>query len=77
LSHSNQGEDVSLGVVKFYNAERGYGFILDDHGREIFVHDSAVKRAGLTELKPDQNITFDLELGDMRSRRAVNLKIVD
>jgi cold shock protein len=67
---------VSTGTVKFYNAERGYGFILDDGGRDIFVHSSAVKLAGLSELKPDQRINFDVEPGDARAQRAVNLKIV-
>lgn len=67
---------MSAGTVKFYNAERGYGFILDDGGREIFVHSSAVKLADLSELKPDQRISFDVEPGDARAQRAVNLKIV-
>jgi CspA family cold shock protein len=68
---------VSVGIVKFYNPERGYGFILDDHGRDIFVHNSAVKHAGLHDLKPGQHITFDLKPRDTRVPRAVNLKIVD
>jgi CspA family cold shock protein len=67
---------VSKGIVKFYNAERGYGFILDDEGRDIFVHSSVVKLAGLSELRPEQRITFDVEPGGLGGRRAVNLKIV-
>ena len=67
---------MSTGTVKFYNAERGYGFILDDRGRDIFVHSSAVKLAGLSELEPGQRISFDVESGDERAQRAVNLKII-
>jgi cold shock protein len=67
---------VSTGAVKFYNAERGHGFILDDKGRDIFVHSSAVKLAGLSELQPDQRLNFDVERGGSRGQRAVNLKVV-
>jgi CspA family cold shock protein len=67
---------VSTGTVKFYNTERGYGFILDDGGRDIFVHGSAVNLAGLSELEPGQRISFDVESGDARAQRAVNLKII-
>jgi len=68
---------MPTGIVKFYNAERGYGFIVDDEDRDIFVHSSAVKLAGLSELRPDQRVNFDVEPGGgSRGRRAVNLKIV-
>jgi cold shock protein len=67
---------VSTGTVKFYNAERGYGFIVDDEGRDIFVHSSAVKLAGLSELQPNQRISFDIDRGGSRGQRAVNLKTV-
>ena len=67
---------MSEGIVKFYNAECGYGFIVNDQGRDIFVHNSAVELAGLRELKPDQRIIFDLESRDTRAPRAPNLKIV-
>jgi len=67
---------MPTGIVKFYNTERGYGFIVDNEGREIFVHSSAVKLAGLRGLRPDQRITFDIEPGSSRGQRAVNLKIV-
>jgi cold shock protein len=67
---------VPTGTVKFYNADNGYGFILDDEGREIFVHRWAVKLAGLSELRADQRISFDVEPGGSQRQRAVNLKIV-
>jgi cold shock protein len=50
------------GTVKFFNAERGYGFIKpDDGGRDVFVHITAVERAGLTSLTEGQRISFDVE----------------
>jgi len=50
------------GTVKFFNAERGYGFIkLDEGGRDVFVHVTAVEQAGLTSLTQGQRISFDVE----------------
>jgi CspA family cold shock protein len=65
------------GKVKFYNGERGYGFIKpDDGGRDIFVHVTAVERAGLRSLMEGQHISFDVEL-DKRGKgpKAVNLVV--
>ena len=50
------------GTVKFFNGERGYGFIKpDDGGRDVFVHITAVERAGLKDLAEGQRITFEVE----------------
>jgi CspA family cold shock protein len=50
------------GTVKFFNAERGYGFIKpDDGGRDVFVHITAVEHAGLKSLTEGQRISFDVE----------------
>jgi CspA family cold shock protein len=50
------------GTVKFFNAERGYGFIKpDDGGRDVFVHITAVERAGLKALNEGQRVSFDVE----------------
>ena len=50
------------GTVKFFNAEKGYGFIKpDDGGRDIFVHVTAVERAGLSTLAEGQRIAFEVE----------------
>ena len=50
------------GTVKFFNAERGYGFIKpDDGGRDVFVHVTAVERAGLKSLTEGQRLSFDVE----------------
>ena len=50
------------GIVKFFNAERGYGFIKpDDGGRDVFVHITAGEKAGLKNLTEGQRITFEVE----------------
>jgi len=50
------------GTVKFFNADRGYGFIKpDDGGRDIFVHITAVERAGLASLDEGQRVTYEIE----------------
>jgi cold shock protein len=66
------------GTVKFFNAERGYGFIKpDDGGRDIFVHISAVERAGLSSLNEGQRVTFDIE-ADKKGKgpKAVDLHVL-
>ena len=53
---------LMTGTVKFFNAERGYGFIKpDDGGRDVFVHITAVERAGLKNLIEGQQIAFEIE----------------
>jgi CspA family cold shock protein len=50
------------GIVKFFNSERGYGFIKpDDGGPDVFVHITAVERAGLKSLTEGQRISYDVE----------------
>jgi CspA family cold shock protein len=65
------------GTVKFFNTERGYGFIKpDDGGRDVFVHITAVERAGMKSLNEGQHISFDVE-PDKKGKgpKAVNLVI--
>ena len=65
------------GTVKFFNGERGYGFIKpDDGGRDVFVHITAVEQAGLKSLTEGQRINFDVE-PDKKGKgpKAVNLVI--
>jgi len=51
-----------IGTVKFFNSERGYGFIKpDDGGRDVFVHITAVESLGLKSLTEGQRISFDVE----------------
>ncbi len=63
------------GIVKFFNGEKGYGFIRPDDGsRDIFVHISAVQQSGLGDLVEGQKILFDVE-PDAKGKgpKAVNL----
>lgn len=65
------------GVVKFFNTEKGYGFIKPDNGgKDIFVHVSAVQQSGLPGLNEGQKVSFDLE-PDKRGKgpKAVNLAV--
>jgi CspA family cold shock protein len=68
---------AQTGTVKFFNGERGYGFIKpDDGGRDVFVHITAVERAGLKALSEGQRISFDVE-PDKKGKgpKAVNLVV--
>lgn len=58
------------GKVKFFNAMRGFGFIAADDGKEIFVHQSALKEGVV--LKENDSVTFDVEEGD-KGQRAINV----
>jgi len=68
---------MSQGTVKWFNAQKGYGFIQPDDGsKDVFVHISAVERAGLRGLNEGQKVTFDLERGQQGKTSAVNLQTV-
>ena len=61
---------MPIGTVKWFNAQKGYGFIVQDAGGpDIFVHISAVERAGMRTLNEGQKISFDIE-ADRRSGKS-------
>lgn len=63
------------GTVKFYNADKGYGFISpDDGGSDAFVHVSAVEAAGMRTLDREQRISYELQNGRDGRASAVNLQ---
>jgi len=66
---------MSTGTVKFFNTTKGFGFIRPDDGsKDVFVHVSAVERAGLGSITENQKLSFDLEKGNDGKTSAVNLK---
>lgn len=70
---------MTTGTVKFFNADKGYGFIEPDDGsKDAFVHISAVERSGLSTLNEGQKISFDL-VADQKSGKmaADNIKTAD
>lgn len=59
---TNEERQMPTGTVKWFNATKGYGFIQpDDGGKDVFVHISAVERAGLTGLNDGQKVSYEVE----------------
>ena len=65
---------MAIGTVKFFNTDRGYGFITNEAGgKDAFVHISAVERAGMTSLREGQKLSYELETGRDGKVSAANL----
>lgn len=70
-----KGNDMITGTVKFFNADKGYGFIQPDDGStDAFVHISAVERSGMRTLDRDQRVSYELETDQRGKTSAVNLQ---
>lgn len=68
---------MPTGIVKWFNASKGFGFIQpDDKSKDVFVHISAVERAGLGTLNENQKVSYDLEQGKNGKVSAGNLKAI-
>ena len=66
---------MTIGTVKFFNEQKGYGFIQpDDGGQDAFVHISALERSGMNSLRQDQRVSYDLQQDQRGKMAAVNLK---
>jgi CspA family cold shock protein len=78
---SKEGQRIAMrqnGTVKFFNHDKGYGFISPDAGgKDVFVHITAVQRSGIPQLAEGTKVSFDIE-PDQRGRgpQAVNLQLV-
>ncbi len=69
---------MTIGTVKFFNMDRGYGFIAPEDGsKDAFVHISAVERAGISSLSEGQKVEYELQPGRDGKSSAENLKLVD
>ncbi len=68
---------MAIGTVKWFNAQKGFGFIQPESGgKDVFVHISAVERAGIASLNEGQKVSYDLEQGQQGKTSAANLKLV-
>lgn len=68
---------MSTGTVKWFNAQKGYGFIQPDDGsKDVFVHISAVERAGMANLKEGQKLDYEVQRGQQGKSSAENLRAV-
>jgi len=65
---------MPIGTVKFFNPDKGYGFIApEDGGKDSFVHISSVQAAGMQTLDKDQRVSYEVETGANGKEAAVNL----
>jgi CspA family cold shock protein len=68
---------MSTGTVKWFNSQKGYGFIQPDDGsKDVFVHISAVERAGIGSLNEGQKISYEVQKGQQGKFSAENLQSI-
>ena len=63
------------GTVKWFNKDKGYGFITTDEGKDVFVHYSSIQADGFRSLEEGQTVTFEIVEGD-RGQQAANVTVV-
>lgn len=66
---------MANGTVKWFNEQKGYGFIKQENGQDIFVHYSAINGAGFKTLKEGDQVTFEVETGK-KGPAAVNVSVI-
>ena len=66
-------KDMTVGTVKWFNADKGYGFIAPESGEDVFVHFSAIQSAGYRSLNEGQAVEFDVEQGP-KGAQAANVR---
>jgi CspA family cold shock protein len=75
VSNPAKGEHVTQGVVKWFNAEKGFGFIAVEGGADVFVHYSAIQSDGYRTLEENQKVDFEIAQGP-KGPQAENVRIV-
>lgn len=65
---------MTIGTVKFFNANKGFGFISpEDGGKDVFVHSTAIETAGMSVLAEGQRVSFEIQ-SDVKGPKAVNIQ---
>jgi CspA family cold shock protein len=68
-----KGNSMTNGTVKFYNSQKGFGFIEpDDGGTDVFVHATALERAGMSTLSDGQKVSYETEVDQRSGKTAVS-----
>jgi cold shock protein len=71
VRHTRKEDAVAVGTVKWFNSEKGYGFIAQDSGQDVFVHYSAIQMDGFRALAEGDRVEFEVQAGrDGRSQAA-------
>jgi CspA family cold shock protein len=71
-----KGEDMAVGTVKWFNSDKGYGFISQDGGGpDVFAHYSAISAGGFRSLDENQRVEFDVEQGQ-KGPQAANIRLL-
>ena len=68
-------EAMATGTVKFFNGEKGYGFISHEGGKDVFVHYSNIEGAGYRTLEADQQVEFEVQPG-RKGDEAINVRVI-
>jgi CspA family cold shock protein len=66
---------MANGTVKWFNSDKGYGFIAQENGPDVFVHHSGIDATGFKSLKEGDKVTFDIQQGP-KGPSAVSVKVV-
>jgi CspA family cold shock protein len=73
-----EGIEMPIGTVKFFNEQKGFGFIQpEDGGADSFVHISDVERSGMSTLRENQRVSYDVEQDQRGKMKATNLRAVE
>jgi cold shock protein len=76
FGQERRGLRVATGVVKWFSSEKGYGFISQEDGPDVFVHFSAIEGSGYRNLEENQKVEFDLTQGQ-KGPQAANVRPVE